>query len=248
MQQVQTDTNMCRVMMNAMIQWMIDTNMAQRIHVVTDATMFDVGILKNNVNGLYQIVLNIAASAVRNFSYNEHTFSFNCSNNGVDVPLNVPYEAVLGFLIPTAEGYTSFFPIPNMERELLALQKTQNMLQELDQLDLGDDAPSMAQLNELMRGVGVNEPAKPVESSPYAVHGLNTNSGEDDTNTHANSLPTNVELMRRKPFTERPVAKVEKEAPRPLLDFGPVGGVVFQSKRPRRKDGPNLTLIQGGKK
>lgn len=116
------DTNMTRCMMNTMIEWHIAAGVDHRILIVTDATMFDTGAFAGMVNGLHQLTLNIASIATRNFSYNAHDFTFDCKCNGQPISMQVPYEAVLGFIIPTGESTAGFFPVPNMERELAVLE------------------------------------------------------------------------------------------------------------------------------
>lgn len=142
---IEKDTNMTRQIMNTMIQWHVDMGLTKRIHVVADATMFPVGLLEGQVNGLHQIILNLAAGAIVGFTYHEHAFSFHCGFQGQDVHLVVPYEAVLGFVIPTGEETANFFPIPNMERELLALKLIKAARQ-----------------------------AEPLVAEPFAVHGVGT--------------------------------------------------------------------------
>lgn len=246
MHQVKGDTNMTRVIMNSMIQWFIDMDMPRRIFLVADARLFDVGIMAPEVNGLYQIKLNIAANATQNFSYNEDTFSFNCGYNKQDVFVDVPYAAVLGFIAPTSDSTQSFLPIPNIEREYMAIQVRAELQEMLAQSGIQGSI-----------GVPGEDVSDALPDGAYAVHGINTDFDGDHQvpNPHAqlthdeegNKLPTVQELMKRKPLAQRPVAPAPKEQPKPLLDFGNVGGFSLPTPRKRRVCPPHLRVIQGGK-
>jgi stringent starvation protein B len=247
MQQVAPELNMTRAIMNTMIQWFVDMDMSRRIHIITDARMFDVGLLEPEINGLYQIRLNIAANATRNFRYNEDNFSFQCGYNGADVYLEVPYEAVLGFAVPTTENYESILPIPNFERELLGVKQMQDLhkmfeeegIPQLNAFEGGGTFPGSAQ--------DTTPPpfkaAKAIEDSPYAVHGVEIATHDEE----GNKLPTNVELMRRKPLAQRPAKPVAKEQPAPLLNFGNVNGTQLPAAKVKRTIPNNWRVIEGGK-
>jgi len=229
MLQAAPELNMTRAVMNTMIQWFIDMDMPRRILLVADARMFDVGIMEPEVNGLYQIKLNIAANATKNFSYNEENFSFNCGYNRQDVFVEVPYAAVLGFIVPTSDSTQSFLPIPNVERELLGIQLRE-------------------ELQDLLAQSGMQGPMGDMEGDTlpdgaYAVHGVEPLTHDED----GNQLPTLQELMKRKPLAQRPAAPAPKEQPKPLLDFGDVGGFSLPTPRKRRVCPPHLRVIQGGK-
>ncbi len=168
MNTIDPDVNMCRTVMNTLIQWHVDKGLTRRINILADATMFDVGLLEGQVNGLHQIVLNIAGQATQGFTYSEHAFSFHCGYQGQDVFLVVPYEAVLGFIIPTGEETVGFFPIPNMERELLSLK--------------------------LIAAAREMRETHPIKPEPYAVHGITLDTHDGD----GNIMPTIEDLMLAK--------------------------------------------------
>lgn len=219
------DTCMTRVMMNAMIGWMIDCDMCHPINIVCDASMFDTGILNSLIDEHGHIMLNISGQATRDFRYNDRSFSFNGWKQGGPVPLDIPYEAVLGFMLQVDEDHASFFSLPNMERVAYAIKQGKIVAGHLKEV------------------LDKQEGAKPLKSVPFAV--FDPEQGEQDFDDNQ-SAPTTRELMNRKPLEERghssdPVA-------RPLLDFGDVGGINLQSGRPRHVAKPKLTLIQGGKK
>ncbi|WDS62141.1 hypothetical protein [Pseudomonas phage D6] len=234
MQQAAPELNMTRAVMNTMIQWFIDMDMPRRILLVADARMFDVGIMEPEVNGLYQIKLNIAANATKNFSYNEETFSFNCGYNRQDVFVEVPYAAVLGFIAPTSESTQSFLPIPNIERELLGIQLREELQDFMTQSGIQGPQGLME---------GEESGMQPLPDGAYAVHGVEPLTHDED----GNQLPTVQELMKRKPLAQRPAAPAPKEQPKPLLDFGNVGGFSLPAPRQRRVCPPHLRVIQGGK-
>jgi hypothetical protein len=235
--QVQNDTNMCRVIMNAMIQWFVDMGISSRIHIIADARMFDVGLLEPQVNGLYQIRLNIAAQATRNFRYNEDNFSFMCGFNGADVSLEVPYEAVLAFVVPTCDQHESILQIPNYERELYAIQQVQDLHKMLN--ESGVVWPGSAQ--DTMPPTF--SAAKPIEAAPYAVHGIELQTHDEE----GNKLPTNVELMRRPTIAQRAEKPAAKEQAAPLLNFGNVSGTALPAPKTRRSLPAGWQVHQGGK-
>lgn len=237
MSNVTKDTNLCRTMMNAVIQWQIDSGMADRIHVIADATLFDVTGLERKVDGLHQIVLSIGSNAVRHFRYNEHSFSFEGRYDGVVRTLDVPYEAVLGFTLPTGENTYNAFPIPNMERELFMLKRAQAVRDQIAALQADPN------FMDSLRGPTISSgavQAKPITPAPFAVVGVDSHDEE------GNKLPSIADLMDRKPFDER-VKPVEKEVVAPLLDFGHIGSTILPTPKRRRVGAPHLTLIQGGK-
>lgn len=235
MQQVTRELNLVRAMMNTMIQWYIDMDMPRKVHIVADATMFDVGLLAPEVNGLHQIRLNLSANAVKNFYYGDHSFSFNCGYNRQDAFVDVPYAAVLGFIIPTSENTESFCPIPNMHREMEMLARTQVMRNKLEELTTADHMPTMDELVEALAADQAANPAKALVAEPYAVHGVDPDQ------------PTHTQLMTRLPMAQRTKEPV-KEKVEPLLNFGEVSNYAFPKHIPKRRAAAShLRLIQGGK-
>ena len=223
------DTNMTRVFMNAAIQWFADMDL-QHMNFVCDATMFDVGVLKDSVNGLHQIVLNLSGRATRHFRYNEDNFEFYCGFQGQDVHLVVPYEAVLGFNVPLGEQFAVTLPMPNLERHIMEMSMLAQMAQQKPGDYDGDKLPSTK--DWLV-------PNEDIPPGAYAVHGVAPETHDEN----GEELPKIADLMRRPaPRKEEPV----KEKPEPLLDFGTPGMPVFVPRR-KKRNAPHLTLIQGGK-
>lgn len=226
MNNVSKDTVHCRVMMNAMINWMVDCDMVHPINIVCDASMFDTGVLHELIDSHGHIMLNISGQATRDFRYNDRSFSFKGWKNGGPVPLEIPYEAVLGFMLQVDEEHRTFFQLPNMERVSHAIKQGKLVA---------------GHLKEILNQQG---DAKQLEATPFPVFDPHSQNPDYDVDQ---PTPSIGDLMHRKPFSERPTP-VAKEKPAPLLDFGPVGGIELQSGRPRHVAKPKLTLIQGGKK
>lgn len=219
------DTCMTRVMMNAMIGWMVDSDMCHPINIVCDASMIDTGVLHSLIDEHGHIMLNISGQATRDFRYNDRSFSFKGWKQGAPVPLDIPYEAVLGFMLQVDEEHVSFFSLPNMERVAHAIKQGKIVAGHLKEV------------------LDKQKPAEPLQPAPFPVFDPENPNLDFDGDR---PLPTTLELMERKPLEERghssdPVA-------RPLLDFGDVGGISLQSGRTRHVVKPKLTLIQGGKK
>lgn len=256
MQQSTGDTNMCRSMMNAIIQWQIDAGLAQTIHVVTDTRYYDASALERRIDNNRHLVLSIGSNAVRHFRYNENDFTFEGRFDGVVMNMAVPYTAVLGFTIPVSENEYGFFPIPNMERIQHQLIEHATMLKHIEMLK---DSPGL----QGVPGIAGGNPAKPIEPTPFAVVGVDTHDSE------GNELPTRQELMARQSLEKRDAStgpifaanasgrkaietsrsdSDETGEPKPLLDFGNVGGPSIPKHQSRYKGKPTLTVIQGGKK
>lgn len=226
------DTNLIRVMMNAAIQWFADSGIT-RMHFVCDATMFDVGILADQVNPLGQIVLNLSANATKGFKYDDYGFSFHCGAKGQDVFLTVPYEAVLGMNVPFGEeGFMVGLPLPNLERHILEVSVAREQRAYMER-HLAEKVPQLEQ-DELPPGA-------------QAVTGVDDHDG--DMLELPEDFPTIQQLMKRQPLDKRPKPAPQKETPKPLLDFGALPGEAAPKvqPRPRRVGAPHLTLIQGGK-
>jgi stringent starvation protein B len=245
MQIEQRDTNMTRTMMNAFFSWFAANDLG-RIHVIVDGTLFDSKAFVDDMNGLYQIRLSIGASAVRGFGYHDHGFSYGCMRQGVHIDMDIPYEAVLGFVIPTGENTEVIFEVPNLERHMLKLEQQKGLLPQLGNFAFVDHegkALPEEMIHEIMRQLVPANVAKAIEPAPYAVHGIEPETHDDE----GNQLPTITGLMTRKPLAQRPAKPQPKDEPTPLLNFGNVSGTALPASKVKRTMPESWSVIQGGK-
>ncbi|MNC13602.1 hypothetical protein D3C81_379160 [compost metagenome] len=243
MQIEQRDTNMTRTMMDAFFSWFAAHDLS-RIHVIVDGTLFDSKAFVDDMNGLYQIRLSIGAAAVRGFAYHDHGFSYGCMRQGVHIDMDIPYEAVLGFVIPTGDNTEVIFEVPNLERHMLKIEQQKGQLPQLGNFAFVDEqgkALPDEMIQEIMRQlVPTGVPAKAIEPAPYAVHGIEP---EVDTELH----PTITDLMTRRPAVQRSAKPTVKEAPAPLLNFGNVSGTALPAPKVKRAIPEGWQVIQGGR-
>lgn len=245
MQIEQRDTNMTRTMMDAFFSWFAANDLG-RIHVIVDGTLFDSKAFVDDMNGLYQIRLSIGANAVRGFAYHDHGFTYSCRRQDVVIDMDIPYEAVLGFVIPTGENTEVIFEVPNLERHMLKIEQQKGLLPQLGNFAFVDQegkALPDEMIHEIMRQLVPANAAKALEAVPYAVHGIAPETHDEE----GNQMPTITDLMTRKPLAQRPAKPQPKEAAAPLLNFGNVSGTQLPAPKPARAIPAGWSVIQGGK-
>lgn len=245
MQIEQRDTNMTRIMMDAFFSWFAANNIS-RIHVIVDGTLFDTKEFVDDMNGLYQVRLSIGAEAVRGFNYHEHGFSYGCMRKGQHIDMDIPYEALLAFVIPTGENTEVVYEVPNLERHQMMIERQKGQLPQLGNfafMDHEGNALPDEMIQELIRQLVPAQAAKAIEPAPYAVHGVTPETHDEE----GNQLPVIADLMNRKPLAQRPAKPQPKAAPTPLLNFGNVSGTELPAAKTKRAMPQGWQVIQGGK-
>lgn len=245
MQIEQRDTNMTRTMMDAFFSWFAANDLG-RIHVIVDGTLFDSKAFVDDMNGLYQIRLSIGANAVRGFTYHDHGFTYSCRRQDVVIDMDIPYEAVLGFVIPTGENTEVIFEVPNLERHQMKIEQQKGLLPQLGNFAFVDHegkALPDEMIHAIMRELVPANAAKAIEAAPYAVHGIEPETHDEE----GNQLPTITDLMTRKPLSQRPAKPQAKAVAAPLLNFGNVSGTALPAPKAKRTMPEGWALIQGGK-